>query len=211
MKKIKFGIFGTGEVIVDDDGFIKIPVIIQESGLFAGRPPAELRIYETGIYGDDEFNKQYVAELNRKTDLPLYLATAKIKVLPGMVEWTDKMLIEHSIKPLGKKKAESEIEDHNDRIQSKEKTITMGDLLRKTLEKETKPTKGQNPTLGDLVRANLVYTKNGKKYRKIGKNEKIAEGAMTAWNSGELQPIRGTTVDRLPAHFAKNRKFYNPI
>lgn len=209
MKKIKFGIFGTGEVIVDDDGFIEVPVIIQGSGLFVRRPPSELRICEIGIHDEDELNKQYVAELNRKTELPLYLATAKIKVLPGMVEWTDKMLIEHNIKPLGKKETESEIEDHDGRIQSKEKTITMGDLLRKTLK--TEPTKDQNPTLGDLVRANLVYTKNGKKYRKIGKNEKIAEGAMTAWNSGELQPIRGTTVDRLPAHFAKNRKFYNPI
>jgi hypothetical protein len=207
MKKIKFGIFGNGEVIIDDDGFIEIPVIIQESGLFAGRPPAELRIYETGIYGDDEFNKQYVAKLNRETDLPFYLTTAKIKVLPGMVEWTDKMLIEHNIKPLGKKEAESK----------KEETTTMGDLLRKTLEKETKPTKNQNPTLGDLIRANLVYTKDSKKYRKIGRHEKIAKGAMQTWTSGsegtqELRPVLNPrTIGDIPAHFAKEREFFNPL
>lgn len=103
MKKVKFGIFGGNEATFNDDDFVDIPVIIQESGLYVGRPPAELRVHGVGIYANDKFNKQYVAKLNRRADLPFYLATAKIKILPGMTKWTDEMLVEHNIKPLDKK------------------------------------------------------------------------------------------------------------
>ena len=105
MKKIRFGIFGDGEVEMDNDGFIEIPVIIEASGLYGGAPPPELRIRERGIYGNDEFNKRYVAKLNRKADLPLFLATAKIKILPGMEQWTDEKLTKNNIQPLKQKSA----------------------------------------------------------------------------------------------------------
>ena len=100
-KTIKFGILLGSEVKIDDEGFIKVPVIIQESGLFLGAPPAELRITEPGVYGDATFNKQYVAELNKKADLPFYLSTAKIKVdRSEMVKWTEKLLVKEGIEPL---------------------------------------------------------------------------------------------------------------
>jgi len=106
MKKINYGIFGLGEVEVDDDGFIEIPVIIQESGLYVGVPPKELRIHSVMFHDEEEFNKQYCAKLNRNTDLPFYLAKAKIKVCSDQVEWTDEMLIKEGIEPL-KDKEES--------------------------------------------------------------------------------------------------------
>ena len=99
-KTIKYGIFFNREVEVDDEGFIEIPVIVQESGLYAGAPPAELRIHSTGAFGDDEFNKQYTAKLNRRTDLPFYLATAKVKIVSELTKITDDDLKELGIEPL---------------------------------------------------------------------------------------------------------------
>ncbi len=88
----RFGILGTGGVEVDDNGFIKVPVIIQESGLLFGAPPAELRIVEMGFHNDEEFNRKRVAGLNRHTDLPYYLGVAKIRVVDHGKAWTDEML-----------------------------------------------------------------------------------------------------------------------
>lgn len=89
MNTVRYGIFGQSTVVIDDDGFIEIPVIVQESGCFAGAPPAELRITQIGYVGEDEFMRQYVAMLNRKTDLPFYLTTAKVKITTALVKVTD--------------------------------------------------------------------------------------------------------------------------
>lgn len=70
----------------------------------------------------------------------------------------------------------------------------------------------ENETLGDLIKANLKYTKEGKKYKKIGRYEKIAKGAMQSWDGQNLQPIRSpNTIGDIPAHFAIERDFYNLI
>jgi len=88
-KDVAYGIFGLEKIKQNDDGSYDLPVIIQESGLFAGAPPAELRIVHVISYDDPKFNKQYVAELNRDTDLPYYLATARIKVIGKLEKITD--------------------------------------------------------------------------------------------------------------------------
>lgn len=100
--KVTFGIFGKSEATYDEQGFTDILVVIQESGLYAGAPPLERRIHDTVPFNDLEFGKQWVAKLNRHTDLPFYLAKAKVKVLriPTMVKWTDEMLKEDGIEPL---------------------------------------------------------------------------------------------------------------
>jgi len=100
MKKIKYGIFGLGEVERDDNGYIEVPVIIQESGLYVGVPPKELRIRTVGFHDEPDFNKQYCAKLNRNTDLPFYLTKAKIKVFGEMKKYTDEDLIAEGIEPL---------------------------------------------------------------------------------------------------------------
>jgi hypothetical protein len=97
---VRYGIFGEGEVVIDDDGFIDMPVIVQESGLFEGSPPDALRIHTMGVFGDDEFNKQYTAKLNEKADLPFYLTTAKIKIVAPMVKHTTKSIEAEGIEPL---------------------------------------------------------------------------------------------------------------
>ena len=57
-----------------------------------------------------------------------------------------------------------------------------------------------------------VNEKDDKKYRKIGKYEKIAKGAMQSWNNGILTPIwMPRTIGDIPAHYANERDFYNPI
>ena len=78
------------DIITDDDGFVDIPVIIQDSG---GDKPAELNVIGVGIYGGEDQNKQCVAGLNEKDDqFSYYLATAKIKILPGMKKWTNDLI-----------------------------------------------------------------------------------------------------------------------
>jgi hypothetical protein len=101
-KTIHYGIFGTGEVERDDNGYIELPIVIQESGLYVGAPPPELRIRDIfSLSRDDpEFNKQWVAKLNRRTNLPFCLGKAKIKVVGKMIEITDADLLAEGIKPL---------------------------------------------------------------------------------------------------------------
>lgn len=53
-----------------------------------------------GVYGEDEFNRAYVAKLNRKTDLPFYLATAKVKIISKQEKITDEDLKVLGIEPL---------------------------------------------------------------------------------------------------------------
>jgi len=67
---------------------------------------------------------------------------------------------------------------------------------------------------GDIKKLNLIYTKNGKEYRKIGKRETIEEGAMMTYDGGELMPIMNhdnNTVGDIPAAFSDKREFYNLI
>lgn len=99
--KVRYGIFGGSEYEVDDAGFVEVLVIVQESGLYAGAPPLELRIREPVPCNDEEFGKQWVAKLNRHTDLPYYLAKAKVKVeRASMTRYTDEMLVKDGIEPL---------------------------------------------------------------------------------------------------------------
>ena len=96
--EIPYGIFGSGVALKDKDGYIKTFAVIQESGLFAGAPPAELRITE--IIPDEQFGKQWVAKLNRNTDLPFYLTSIRIKVEGSSVKYTDGDLLKEGIKLL---------------------------------------------------------------------------------------------------------------
>lgn len=60
----------------------------------------------------------------------------------------------------------------------------------------------------------MVYHMNGKRYRKIGRNEIIKEGAMQSWDGSGLLPITNTmeeTIGNIPANFSRERDFYNPI
>lgn len=100
-EQIIYGMFAESVITRDHQGLIEILVIVQESGLFAGRPPDELRIHEIIPFQDEEYGKQYCAELNRRTDLPFYLAKAKIRVEPeSQKEYTLKDLEAEGIKPL---------------------------------------------------------------------------------------------------------------
>jgi len=96
----RFGILGLNEIERDESGFIEVSVVIQESGLYFGSAPPELRIHCVGSR-DDEFNKAYVAKLNRRTDLPFYYAKAKIKVFGPYEKITDADLGSLGIEPLG--------------------------------------------------------------------------------------------------------------
>jgi len=61
---------------------------------------------------------------------------------------------------------------------------------------------------------NLIYTRFGKKYRKLKRNEIIKKGAMQSWCYGELQPIKnsdGETIGNTPSSFSDERDFYTPI
>lgn len=101
-KTIHYGILGMCEIKRDDNGYIELPVVIQASGLYAGAPPHELRIHDVlSLSRDDpEFNKQWVAKLNRRTDLPFYLGKAKIKVVGKLEKITDDDLLAEGISPL---------------------------------------------------------------------------------------------------------------
>lgn len=88
------------EIIFDEDGFLDVPVIVQDLGLLGEDQPPELCIVGLAVYGNDEHNKQHVAELNEATNLSFSLATAKIKILPGMKEWTPQLLTEEMTKNL---------------------------------------------------------------------------------------------------------------
>ncbi len=67
---------------------------------------------------------------------------------------------------------------------------------------------------GDLISKNLIYTRFGKKFKKINRDEIIKEGAMQSWEDGELQPLGngdGKTIGDIPSSFSNERDFYNPI
>ena len=61
-------------------------------------------------------------------------------------------------------------------------------------------------------RTNPVYWKDGNAYRKLKRNEVIAEGAMQSYCNGELNPCLGIhTVGDMPSSFSDDRDFYNPV
>ena len=61
-------------------------------------------------------------------------------------------------------------------------------------------------------RTNPVYWKDGNAYRKLKRNEVIAEGAMQSYCNGELNPCLGIhTVGDTPSSFSDDRDFYNPV
>lgn len=67
-------------------------------------------------------------------------------------------------------------------------------------------------SLGDLVRKALIYTRYGREYRKLDRDEIIEEGAMHSYCDGELQPMQNPgTVGDVPGSFSYERDFYNPI
>lgn len=60
----------------------------------------------------------------------------------------------------------------------------------------------------------ITYYKNGKKYRKLRRDEIIKKGAMHSFCGGELRPITnsdGQTIGGTPSKFSDEREFYNPI
>lgn len=100
MREQYYGIFGESKCTVNDDGSVNVLVIVEESGCFAGAPPAEMRIVHTVPFNDEKFGKQYVAQQNRRGGLPYYLTWAKIKIDQEMVKYTDDDLIAEGIEPL---------------------------------------------------------------------------------------------------------------
>ena len=58
----------------------------------------------------------------------------------------------------------------------------------------------------------IVYYRFGKKYRKIGRDEVIEEGAMHSLCGYELKPLASPdTVGQTPSAYSDEREFYNPI
>lgn len=82
---------------------VKRLVIVQESGYQCGPPGGR---YEGHIhcfvpFDDEEFGKQECARLNRKTDLPYYLANVEVMIVGKMEMYDDERLRKENIEPLG--------------------------------------------------------------------------------------------------------------
>ena len=103
MEEKIYGIFGDSKKEYDNNGFTERLVIIQASGLYAGAPPAEMRIKSFIPFDDLNFARQWVAKLNRNADLPYYLGKVKIKVTDYGEEITDQDLIKFNLQPLDDK------------------------------------------------------------------------------------------------------------
>lgn len=52
---------------------------------------------------------------------------------------------------------------------------------------------------------------NGKRYRKIGKNEVIRRGALHSYSSQGMHAIKDGTIGQTPSDFSSNRVFYNLV
>ena len=81
-----------------------------------------------------------------------------------------------------------------------ETTNSLGDFLRKALK--------------ELPVTKFVKDKNGKKYRKLDREEFIKPGAMYSWNNSKLMPITNfsrETIGNTPSDFSDERDFYNPV
>lgn len=58
----------------------------------------------------------------------------------------------------------------------------------------------------------LIYTRYGKPYRKIGRNEVILEGYLHSFCGGELHPIiTPETIGDAPSSFSDEREFFVPL
>jgi hypothetical protein len=98
--KVRLDIRGEEPTIEDVEGFVTLPVITQDSGLFAGAPPAELCIHQVFLPGQEEERRDRVAELNQRTDLPFYVATALVNIVGDATKITDEDLAAAGIEPL---------------------------------------------------------------------------------------------------------------
>ena len=57
-----------------------------------------------------------------------------------------------------------------------------------------------------------IYERLGKKYKKLGRDEVIKEGAMHSLRDGDLSPIvNPKTIGDTPSNFSDKRNFYNPV
>lgn len=64
----------------------------------------------------------------------------------------------------------------------------------------------------ETIGEHLQYTRYGKQYRKLGRDEVIKEGALHSYCFGELYPIRDEdTIGQTPADFSDERDFFNLI
>lgn len=75
----RYGIFGSAEYTREDDGCIRVLAIIEESGLFAGRPPEELRIRHILPLSDTDLANRVLDDMNKHTDLPFSLGEVEVK------------------------------------------------------------------------------------------------------------------------------------
>jgi hypothetical protein len=61
---------------------------------------------------------------------------------------------------------------------------------------------------------NEIRTIFDKRYRKLGRNEIIEEGARHTWQNGELMRLNdvyGNIIGKTPADFSDDRDFYNLV
>lgn len=99
-RTVKYGLFGISKVEYDRHGLTERLVIFQESGLFVGAPPSELRIHCFVPFDEIDFGRQWCAYLNRNTDLPFYLGRVKIKTVTIGDKVTDADLPKYELEPL---------------------------------------------------------------------------------------------------------------
>ena len=60
----------------------------------------------------------------------------------------------------------------------------------------------------------MIVNINGKRYRKLDRDEEIKEGAMMTFNGSKLMSIKNTdgkTIGHTPSYFSSRRDFFNPI
>lgn len=78
-KKERYGLFGAGSVEVTPTDHKILFAVVQESGLYAGAPPVEVRI--VFLTPDEEHARLDLEERNKKTDLPFHLYEVEVKAL----------------------------------------------------------------------------------------------------------------------------------
>ena len=101
-----YGLFGGSSVIRDNDEYVERLVIFQESGLYVGAAPSEMRITDFVPFDDINFGRQWCAKLNRKANLPYYLGKVKIKTIDYGNKIMDEDLAQFNLKPLENLKEE---------------------------------------------------------------------------------------------------------
>jgi len=99
-RTVVYGLFGDCKREYDKNGLTERLVIFQESGMFAGAPPSEMRINCFVPFDDINFGRQWCAKLNRNADLPYYLGKVKIRTANYGDKITDKDLESFGLQPL---------------------------------------------------------------------------------------------------------------